>query len=218
MDMNANIDRVRELERDYAEAQHQIGEYVDKTAELQAENERLRGDLEHRGRIIANINDHHTRLQEKHRDAVLFLRSTLFNDGEAGSRLMEILSPTAAVQEDTCTHEWCDIATGGQYCRLCDARRSELEDSVALRTANELAELGNSEGWCLSYSTDYGLCIEKDDEQAVFKWDDDAIAFDAKKARDGSRPHLTAMQIHVANSHYYWSVTLPKQLARRHEA
>ena len=69
--------------------------------ELEAENERLQDDLEHLGRVIANINDHHTRLQEKHRDAVLFLRSTLFNDGEAGSRLMEILSPTAAVQEDS---------------------------------------------------------------------------------------------------------------------
>ena len=67
--------------------------------ELEAENERLQDDLEHRGRIIANINDHHKRLQEKHRDALLFLRSTLFSDGEAGSRLMEILSPTAAVQE-----------------------------------------------------------------------------------------------------------------------
>ena len=66
---------------------------------LNDENERLQDDLEHLGRVIANINDHHKRLQEKHRDAVLFLRSTLFNDGEAGSRLMEILSPTAAVQE-----------------------------------------------------------------------------------------------------------------------
>ena len=35
-------DRIEELERDYAEAQHQIGEYVDKTAELEAEVERLK--------------------------------------------------------------------------------------------------------------------------------------------------------------------------------
>ena len=26
-----------------------------------------------------------------------------------------------------CSHEWCDIATGGQYCRLCDERRPEYE-------------------------------------------------------------------------------------------
>jgi SOS response regulatory protein OraA/RecX len=32
-----------------------------------------------------------------------------------------------AALEDTCQHEWCDIATGGQYCRLCDARRPEYE-------------------------------------------------------------------------------------------
>ena len=33
----------------------------------------------------------------------------------------------ATEQEDACRHEWCDIATGGQYCRLCDARRPEYE-------------------------------------------------------------------------------------------
>ena len=36
-------------------------------------------------------------------------------------------SVAATEQENTCRHEWCDIATGGQYCRLCDARRPEYE-------------------------------------------------------------------------------------------
>ena len=36
-------------------------------------------------------------------------------------------SVAATEQENTCKHEWCDIATGGQYCRLCDARRPEYE-------------------------------------------------------------------------------------------
>jgi DNA repair exonuclease SbcCD ATPase subunit len=39
-------DRIEELERDHAEAQHKIGEYVDKTAELEAENERLNGRID----------------------------------------------------------------------------------------------------------------------------------------------------------------------------
>jgi SOS response regulatory protein OraA/RecX len=33
-----------------------------------------------------------------------------------------------AALEDTCQHEWCDIATGGQYCRLCDARQEDSDD------------------------------------------------------------------------------------------
>ena len=39
--LNCKDCRIEELERDYAEAQHQIGEYVDKTAELQAQINRL---------------------------------------------------------------------------------------------------------------------------------------------------------------------------------
>ena len=31
------------------------------------------------------------------------------------------------LKADSCNHEWCDIAVGGQYCRLCDQRRSEQD-------------------------------------------------------------------------------------------
>ena len=42
-----NLTRLKELEKANAELNHMIGEYVDKTAELVAENERLRAVARH---------------------------------------------------------------------------------------------------------------------------------------------------------------------------
>jgi predicted RNase H-like nuclease (RuvC/YqgF family) len=104
--------RIEELERDYAEAQHQIGEYVDKTAELQAENERMIKITEAAAMTIKAAKDCEAEIERL--------------KAELRGKKIKIETLRAALEE-VCTHEWCDIAAGGQYCRLCDARRPEYE-------------------------------------------------------------------------------------------
>lgn len=92
---------------------------------------------------------------------------------------------------------------------------SELNlDELAADILQEIAEVATPESWCLSHSDTYGLCIEKDDDAGRWKYDDDAVDFVAKKAREGSRPHLMAMQIHADSQRDYWCVTLPEILAQ----
>jgi hypothetical protein len=83
---------------------------------------------------------------------------------------------------------------------------------VAALHIQEMMDAGLPEGWCLSWSTDYGTCIEKDDDAGTFKYDDDAIAHVAERARAGSQVHLMAMQVHADSNAEYWSVTLPERL------
>lgn len=76
----------------------------------------------------------------------------------------------------------------------------------------EIDRMSVEEGWVLSHSDQYGLCIERDDDQMLFATDDDAIAFVARRARKGSIAHLTAMQIHSKAQLEYWTETLPERL------
>ena len=61
------------------------------------------------------------------RDLLKKIRTSRLRKFDAWKWLMVEID-AATDQEDTCRHEWCDIGTGGQYCRLCDARQEDSDE------------------------------------------------------------------------------------------
>jgi hypothetical protein len=62
-------------------------------------------------------------------------------------------------------------------------------------------QIEDGEGWAL-FNVETRPEIQRDDEADVFASDEDAIAFVADRAKDGSDPHLRALALHYGVDEY----------------